>query len=116
MEGRLETIFGRVRAIQAKSGRFDVRLVGLGWRKVDVVPFPQGSRSRPGTAEARASPEWGSRSGDVPAVLGWVLAVLGWVLLSRPSATATLLFLLCVRNGLQPLSPPCPAPNDWDEP
>lgn len=29
VEGRLDAIFGRVRAIQAKSGRFDVRLVRL---------------------------------------------------------------------------------------
>uniref|UniRef100_A0A8C8E6W9 Uncharacterized protein n=1 Tax=Otus sunia TaxID=257818 RepID=A0A8C8E6W9_9STRI len=28
VEGRLETLFGRVRAIQGKSGRFDVRLRG----------------------------------------------------------------------------------------
>uniref|UniRef100_A0A663LLW8 Uncharacterized protein n=1 Tax=Athene cunicularia TaxID=194338 RepID=A0A663LLW8_ATHCN len=30
VEGRLETLFGRVRAIQGKSGRFDVRLRGTG--------------------------------------------------------------------------------------
>lgn len=68
------------------------------------APVPVPRRPRPG-----ARPGWGSRAGHVPAALGWVL-------LSRPSAAATLLFLLGVRRGLQPLSPPCPAPKHWEEP
>lgn len=74
-----------------------------------MVPFPRGSYSRPETDGAGAGPGWGSCAGDVPAVLGWVL-------LSCPSAAATLFFLLDVKRGFQPVSPPCPTPNDWEEP
>ncbi|XP_075615173.1 CWF19-like protein 1 isoform X1 [Balearica regulorum gibbericeps] len=45
VEGRLEALFGRVRAIQGKSGRFDVRLRGSGGDRARGAPLrsPRGT-------------------------------------------------------------------------
>lgn len=111
VEGRLEALFGRVRAIQGKSGRFDVRFRGgRGGTTGRGVPrsAPCGA---PGEGEWGCS-AWGSRSrpageqgrwvgsgqepgrGDAGEVPGWVsrggavLGVLGPVLLAGAALVA----------------------------
>lgn len=108
MEGRLEAIFGRVRAIQAKSGRFDVRLVGLlgeGARGAAAAGFPFPSpdgrgRSQPGAGSLCGRCAGGARLGvAVPSPRG-----------SDPPLSAR-----CEKGFAAPqfsLS----STNDWEEP
>lgn len=64
VEGRLEALFGRVRAIQGKSGRFDVRPRGAGGGggERDAGLARVGSLAGGGTGEAHG---WVSRGVDV---------------------------------------------------